>query len=293
MSRPARRSFTLAVAAGKGGTGKTLLATSLALALARADHGPVQIADCDVEEPNADLLLQPEVVRQVPVHVQVPRIDQEACIACGRCAQSCEFGALALIRCKVAFFPALCIGCGTCAFICPAEAIAEEAREVGSIAVGKVGERLSFVQGRVHVGEQRVTPVLQALRRHLAPEGIRILDAPPGTACPMQETIAGSDYCLLVTEPTPFGRSDLGAAVETCRALDVPCGVVVNRAGVGDRSVYDYCEAEGLPLLMEIPWRRSIAEAYAGGSTLVDAGSGWSAALRSLCERVIQIAERR
>lgn len=285
--------FTIAVAAGKGGTGKTLLSASLALALAQERPLAVQLLDCDVEEPNADLLLHPGISGERPVAVRVPRVDPARCNACGRCAAACRFGALALMRRRVAVFPALCIGCGACAFVCPSDAIAEEERQVGSVALGTAAGCLKFAQGRSGVGEQRVTPVLQALLGCRAPGCVRILDAPPGTACPMQETVAGADCCLLVTEPTPFGRSDLAAAVETCRVLGVPCGVVVNRAGVGERSVYDYCESEGIRILVEIPWQRSIAEAYARGGTLLDADPAWGAALRALYEQAVILSERR
>ncbi len=286
----APREFTLAVAAGKGGTGKTLLSASLALALARESPGCTQLADFDVEEPNADLVLHPRIREQRPVLVRVPRILDDRCSRCGRCAEACRFGALANMRRRMALFPALCIGCGACAFVCPRNAIAEEEREVGSLALGAVDECLEFVQGRIHVGEQRVTPVLDAVRGALRTGAIRILDSPPGTACPMQETIAGADTCLLVTEPTPFGRSDLAAAVETCRAMGVPCAVVVNRAGVGDRSVHDYCAREALPLLLEIPWQRSIAEAYARGGTLLDADPQWAGVLCALFRKVREIS---
>ncbi|MBI3945156.1 MAG: ATP-binding protein [Armatimonadetes bacterium] len=287
------REFTIAVAAGKGGTGKTLLSTSLALALAQAHPNRVQLVDCDAEEPNAHLLLPVQVRHERTVKVRVARVLEARCTACGRCAAACQFGALALMRRRVAVFPALCIGCGTCAFVCPESAMLEEERVVGSLLLGRVCGALEFTQGRIHVGEQRVTPVLQALRKALAPGMIRVLDAPPGTACPMQETISGADACLLVTEPTPFGCSDLTAAVETCRALGVPCSVVINRTGVGERSVYDYCAREGIPVLLEIPWRRAIAEAYARGGTLLDADPAWADSLRTLFRQTAVVAERR
>jgi len=150
---------------------------------------------------------------------------------------------------------------------------------------------MGFFQGRLAIGEAMAPPVIRAVRRAVRPGGVILLDAPPGTSCPAVASIRGADVAMLVTEPTPFGCSDLGAAVETCRALGVPCGVVVNRAGVGDRSAHDYCKAEGLPLLAEIPWRRSIAEAYARGRTLVDAGPEWVEALCDLYERITRIAE--
>ena len=257
--------LTIAVAAGKGGTGKTLLSTSLALVLHGAYPGRVQLLDCDVEEPNAHLLLRPLLEREKPVMVLVPQVDLEACTRCAACAHACQYSAIAVIRQAVLTFPMICSGCGACSYVCPAEAITEVTRQVGVTVSGATAEGLDFHTGRLNVGEAKATPVTKAVKRLVREDLITILDSPPGTACPMQETVAQSDYCVLVTEPTPFGLSDLRAAVETCRSVSVPCGIIINRHGSGYVGVEEYCAAENLPLLAVIPQDRKIAEAYSRG----------------------------
>lgn len=279
---------TVAVAAGKGGTGKTLVATSLAVAINDQYDCGVELLDCDVEEPNADLLLHPRIVSREPVHILVPQVDLEACTRCGRCTELCEFSAIAVIRDAVLTFPELCAGCGVCSFGCPVEAIAEIKREVGELGKGVTDEGIDFYQGRVKVGEQRSGPVTHAVKGEMHADMATVLDAPPGTACPMQETIEGADYCILVTEPTPFGLSDLKAAVETCRALAVACGVIINRDGIGDAGVEEYCDADGLPLLLRIPHERRIAEAYSRGETLSHALPEWRSRLCDVYEQITE-----
>lgn len=257
--------LTIAVAAGKGGTGKTLLSTSLALVLHRAYPDRVQLLDCDVEEPNCHLLLRPILEDEQPVTVVVPRVDLDLCTRCGACARACQYSAIAVIRQAVLTFPNLCSGCGACSYVCPVGAITEVPREVGVTLSGVTPEGLEFHTGRLNVGEAKSTPVTKAVKRLVRDDLISILDSPPGTACPMQETIAESDYCLLVTEPTPFGLSDLRLAVETCRSVAVPCGIIINRHGSGYTGVEEYCTEERLPLLAVIPQDRQIAEAYSRG----------------------------
>ncbi len=287
MTPPRGNAVTISIAAGKGGTGKTLVATSLAVALNGAGSPRTELLDCDVEEPNAHLLLCPHIAHRQPVSIRVPQVSKSLCTHCGRCAEVCQFSAIAVIRDAVLTFPELCAGCGVCAFVCPADAILEVEREVGVLEKGVTDEGIDFYQGRVNVGEQRSGPVIRAVKRQVHPDAVTIIDAPPGTSCPMQETIADTDYCLLVTEPTPFGLSDLGAAVETCRQLGVPCGVLINRDGIGDAPVAEYCAGERLPILLRIPHDRRIAEAYARGDTLVHAFPEWQKPLRGLYERIL------
>ncbi len=280
-------SLTISVAAGKGGTGKTLVATSLAVALNRRWPGQVQLLDCDVEEPNADILLHPELPDSEPVFIKVPEVDMSVCIRCGKCAEACQFSAIAVIHQAVLTFPELCSGCGACAYVCPVDAITEINRNVGSVAMGRTPEGIQFVQGRVNVGDQRATPVTKAVRKHIADDLISILDAPPGTACPMQETIEGSDYCILVTEPTPFGLENLKEAMATCRRMNVPYGVVINRDGIGDRGVEEYCDREGVQILMRIPQQREVAEAYSRGETLAHSFTEWVEPLQRMYDYII------
>lgn len=280
------RAPTVSVAAGKGGTGKTLVATSLALALVPDAEHRVELLDCDVEEPNADILLHPRLSHREPVHVMVPQVDKDLCTSCGLCGKTCQFSAIAVIREAVVTFPQLCAGCGACSFVCPEDAITEIARQVGVVDSGVTQDGIQFCQGRVNVGEQRSGPVTRAVKRHVHDDLITLIDAPLGTACPMQETIEGSDYCVLVTEPTPFGLSDLRVAVDTCRQLAVPCGVIINRDGVGDAGVQQYCRDEGIPVLLRIPQERAIAEAYSRGQTLAHAFPQWVASLQDVFGRV-------
>lgn len=272
----------IAVAAGKGGTGKTLLATSLALAAQEAWPGQVQLLDLDVEEPNAHLLLRPEIEQEWPVEIPVPRVDLEACVRCGRCAEVCQKSAIAVVRQAVLTFPQLCSGCGACAYVCPRGAISEQPRRVGTVRRGHTAEGIEFGAGETEVGTESTTPVTRAVKRLGRRDGLCVIDAPPGNACPMQESVADSDYCILITEPTPFGLSDLRLAVETCRGLEVPCGVVINRHGSGFLGVEQFCDEEGLPLLMTIPQDRAIAEAYAVGQTLIAARPEWKDRLLEL-----------
>ena len=286
MSNVRSESLTVAIAAGKGGTGKTLVATSLALALSRHAGRGVELLDCDVEEPNAHLLLHPRIVHRSEVTMRVPQVNRSVCTRCGVCADTCEFSAIAVIRDAVLTFPDLCAGCGACTYACPHDAIIETDRKVGVVEKGVTDEGIDFYAGRTEVGQQRSGLVTRAVKREIHPDMVSILDAPPGTACPMQEAIEDADFCLLVTEPTPFGLSDLKLAVETCRELEVPCGIVLNRDGVGDSGVEGYCRNEGLPLLMRIPHARSIAAAYSRGEALVSAQPDWAPRFHELYEQI-------
>jgi MinD superfamily P-loop ATPase len=255
----------------------------------------VQLLDMDVEEPNAHLLLRPVIEQEWPVEVPVPVVDLEACVRCGRCAQVCQMSAIAVIRQAVLTFPQLCSGCGACSYVCPQVAITEHPQRVGTVRRGHTPEGIEFGTGEVEVGTQSATPVTRAVKRLVREDRLSLLDAPPGTACPMQETVADSDYCLLITEPTPFGLSDLRVAVETCRGLGVPAGVVINRHGSGYLGVEQFCEQEGLPVLLTIPQDRAIAEAYAVGRTLVTVQPEWKERLlellRAASDGAVQIRE--
>jgi len=272
----------VAVASGKGGTGKTTVAVSLAVALAcqsdwgQVDHDGlrVRLVDCDVEEPNAHLFLKPEIQWRQDVGVLTPVVDEDRCTHCRRCVEVCAFHAIAVIAEKVLVFAELCHGCGSCAFNCPENAIREELRVTGVIEKGSAG-KIDFAHGVLNVGEAMAVPVIRELKKCVGKGEaaiLTVLDAPPGTSCPVVATLAGADYALMVTEPTPFGLHDLKLAVKVARdELGLPVGVVVNRDGFGDQGVDEYCKAEGIPILLRIPLDRRIAEAYSEGVDLVSA----------------------
>ena len=249
----------VSVASGKGGTGKTSVAVNMALSLSN-----VQFIDCDVEEPNAHLLLHPKLRKMQPVYTLVPLVNEELCDHCGECSKFCQYNALFTSPEKVLVFPELCHSCGGCAMVCPKKAISWKKNRIGALKFGSVGD-LALVYGELEVGEPLAVPVIKAVKKHITRGKNVILDSPPGASCPFVETVRGSDFCVLVTEPTPFGLHDLKIAVQVLRKMAVPLGVVINRAGVGDKKVYDYCKDEGIRVLMEIPYQRKIAEFYSRG----------------------------
>jgi MinD superfamily P-loop ATPase len=275
----------ISVASGKGGTGKTLVATSLALSL---EKGTVQLLDCDVEEPDAHLLLRPSLDSARPVMLPVPKVDETRCTFCGHCSEVCAFNAIAVMGRTVLLLPELCHGCGACAYLCPEDAITEEGREVGTIEVGMAGN-VRFAQGRLAIGEAMPVPVIRAVKALADTSTAVIIDAPPGTGCPVVEAVRGSDFCLLVTEPTPFGLHDLTLAVELMHDLAIPCAVIVNRDAPGDDGVERYCAEQGVPVLLRVPFDRRIAELYCRGLTLAEGMPEWKGAFRDLLEKVREL----
>lgn len=276
----------VSVASGKGGTGKTTLSTSLALSL-----GDVQFLDCDVEEPNAHIFLKPDIQERISVGIPVPEVDESLCTYCGKCAEVCEFNAIVVIKKKVLFFPELCHGCGGCSYICPEKAIKEVKRAIGVIEKGRAGS-IDFSHGILNVGEPMAPPLIRQVKGLISNDTDAIIDASPGTSCPVVETVKDSDFCLLVTEPTPFGLNDLKLAVEMLRKLAVPCGVVVNCADIGDDEVNRYCEAERIPILMTIPWDRRIAEAYSEGTPLIEAMPEFQGKFTQLYGEIERLSKR-
>lgn len=277
----------LAIASGKGGTGKTTVA--VALALAAAERGPVTLLDCDVEEPNCSLFLDLPELSHRPVFVKTPIIDDRRCTACGVCADVCQYNAIAVVKQGAMVFPELCHACGGCALACPAGAVTEADRAIGDLGETKTGN-LTFARGLLNIGEAMSPPLIREVKRVASPDDLAILDCPPGTACPMVAAVHEADFALLVTEPTPFGLHDLTLAVETLRLMGVPFGVVLNRADAGDRRVHDYCAAEGVDLLLEIPDDRRVAETYARGRPIIEALPDLAAGLLHLLDNACREA---
>lgn len=259
----------ISVASGKGGTGKTTIAVNLALFLAQEGSHRIQFLDCDVEEPNAHLFLKPRIDSSQPVSIPVPRIDESKCTYCGRCAEVCAYNALAVLKDRVLVFDQLCHGCGGCALLCPEKAITEQDREMGVLEAGKSGS-IDFVHGRLNIGEAMPGPLIRAVKERIDLDCVTIIDVPPGTSCPVVESVKGSDYTLLVTEPTPFGLNDLELAVGLVRALEIPTGVIINRADLGDQRVTEYCQREAIPILGEIPYDHSVARLCSRGVPILD-----------------------
>lgn len=275
----------LAVASGKGGTGKTTLAAALALSA----PAPVCLVDCDVEEPNAALFIRPDIHETRAVTVLIPSVDESRCTACGKCGDLCQFNAIVALRTRPLVFPELCHSCGGCARICPENAITEVARPIGDIQKGKKGN-LDFLQGRLAVGQAMSPPVIREVKRLAPSEGLVILDCPPGTSCPLVTAIKDCDVALLVTEPTPFGLHDLTLTVDLLRQLRLPFGVIVNRADAGDDRVDKYCLREDIPVLARIPEDRRVAEAYSRGNTLLEARPDMADVLADVLARVRELA---
>jgi len=270
----------VAIASGKGGTGKTTVAVNLAVTIARQGRS-VHLCDCDVEEPNAHLFLDPVFSARWPVTVPVPAVDQDLCSHCGKCADICEFNAIACLPDRTMIFPDLCHSCSGCWLVCPQKAITPEEETIGNISTGKAGE-LVFTQGRLLVGQSLVPPLIKAVKDVSGDESWIIFDAPPGTTCPVMATMQGVDFVVLVTEPTPFGRHDLALALDLTRQLNISCGVVINRYESNPGQVENLCLREGVEILARIPFRRHVASACAEGGLAVDADAEVAAALSEL-----------
>jgi MinD superfamily P-loop ATPase len=260
----------ISVASGKGGTGKTTIAVNLALSLKN-----VQLLDCDVEEPNAHIFIKPQIKRREPAYIPVPEVDETKCSYCGVCRKVCAYNAIAVIppadnntKGSVLTFHHLCHGCGACSLLCPEKAIKEVNKEIGIIEIGNKDD-LQFIRGCLNVGEAMSPPVIRQVKNYINPTRTVIIDAPPGTSCPVITAVKGSDFCILVTEPTPFGLNDLILAVEVVKKLKMLFGVVINRADIGDDKVDKYCRDNKIPVLLRIPFDREIALLYSKGIPIV------------------------
>lgn len=266
----------IALASGKGGTGKTTLATGLALSLASRDYS-VAYWDCDVEAPDGRLYLQPVWEREKEAGLPVPVVDENRCSGCGVCGEVCQFNALMVFEGKVSVFPALCHGCGSCGWVCPEEAIQEQLRPLGQLKKGRTISGIDFIQGMLDIGQPLAVPVISQLKSWQEEKSwdVVIIDSPPGASCPVVEAVHGADFVLLVTEPTPFGLHDLKNAYQVTRSLGIPSGVVINRDGIGDEGVQAYCQQNHLDIIAQFPYRADAARGLAQGKTLVEIDDGY------------------
>ncbi len=281
--------MVISVAAGKGGTGKTLVAVNLALSLQRAGM-QTMLVDADVEEPNDHLFVKPVIKLKEEVTIGIPRIDDDLCNRCGECSSFCAYGALATTPARVILFEDLCHGCGGCTLVCPMSAISEEEHPIGVIEQGKTPEGMDFMHGILKIGEPKASPIISAMKDRLDPEAMNIIDCGPGTGCAVMTTVQGSDICLMVTEPTPFGLHDLLMAVKMAEALGVPSLVVVNKDIPGETEVKKFCAEHGLEIALSIPFSMETARLTSTGINLVDAGDDWQRKFFSLYERVAPMA---
>jgi MinD superfamily P-loop ATPase len=275
----------ISIASGKGGTGKTTIATNLAVSIGT----DVQLLDCDVEEPNAHLFLRPEIIRSETVFTSVPDIDQQKCSLCRKCVDICRFKVIAIAGQTILTFPELCHSCGGCLAVCPEDAISETGRELGVLETGAAFTSIDFVHGRMRVGEAMAPPLINKVRAMVNPEKINIIDAPPGTSCPVIAAVKNTDFVLMVTEPTPFGLHDLKLGVEAVKLLGIPCGLVINRCDIGNDDVRKYALAEKLPILMEVPFNRRIAEIYSRGHLIVEELPEWKQSFLELYDQIENI----
>jgi len=277
----------ISIASGKGGTGKTTIATNLAVALGT----DVNLLDCDVEEPNDHIFIQPKITHTEKVSLKVPQVDMNKCSLCGKCQEICQFQAIVVVGTTVLTFPELCHSCGGCMEVCPENAITEIDREMGIFEAG-TRNGVAFAYGRIFVGQVMAVPAIERVRAAVQPNKVNIIDAPPGTSCPVISSVKNTDFLILVTEPTPFGLNDLKLAVGMVKILAIPHGIVINRSDLGDEKVKEYAKEENIPILMEIPFDRQIAEIYSKGKLLVEELPEWKERFIHLYEDVVKYAKK-
>ncbi len=279
----------IAVASGKGGTGKTTIATSLALSLTSLVK--VCYFDCDVEAPNGHLFLKPAFSESTPAVIRIPQIQTEKCTSCGRCVEVCQFHALAKVGKNILVFPQLCHGCGSCTWNCPENAIIEVPKPIGTLERGLALENIEFFRGQLTISEPMPTPVIRQLKKmeHLSPNSIDIFDAPPGASCSVVETLRGVNFALLVTEPTPFGLHDLKQMLGILRDMNIPTGIVINRDGIGDGYLKENLREYRIPILLRIPFDRALAENLAAGHTLVEVYPEYRKTMQELYRQISEL----
>lgn len=276
----------ISIASGKGGTGKTTVAVNLAACLGEN----AILLDCDVEEPNAHLFIEPELCLSIPVTTPVPEVDENKCNLCGKCEEICQFKSIVMVAETVLTFPELCHSCGGCFLVCPEDAIHEIPRELGVIKVGQK-DGLEMVYGKLRIGEAMSPPLIKRVRGYESVDKVTIIDAPPGTSCPVIAAIKDTDIVILVTEPTPFGLHDLKLAYGAVKKLGIPCGLVINRADLGDDKVKEFAGDAQIPILMEIPFDRKIAEIYSRGGLLVNEMGGMKGQFLDLYNKIRELVQ--
>jgi MinD superfamily P-loop ATPase len=276
--------MNIAIASGKGGTGNTTVATNLAWIL--AGYGKkVRYLDCDVEEPNGHLFLKPLIEKTETASIPVPVIDETKCGGCGECVRFCQYKALIRLGKTAVVFPELCHGCGGCALVCPKKAITEGNKPIGVVETGIAGN-VGFVHGRLNIGEAMSPPLIRKVLGNATDDAVNIIDAPPGTSCPVIASVRNADFVVLVTEPTPFGLNDLGLALDMVRELGVPHAVVVNRSEKGNADAQRFCEKKQVRIIAQIPDDRRIAEAYSRGEMVAAALPDCAAHFRKLWQEI-------
>jgi MinD superfamily P-loop ATPase len=278
----------ISVASGKGGTGKTLVSTNLVLSI---DDRDMQFLDCDIEEPNAYIFLKPEIKITRPVEVLVPQFNEEKCTHCKKCSDFCAYSAILVSPKKVQLFPELCHSCGGCALICPEGAISEVPFKIGNLYIGQ-SKNIDFVYGELDVSRPLAVPVIKEVKTQINTNKTVIIDSPPGASCPVIEAVKGSDFVILVTEPTPFGLHDLTIAVEVVSQLNIPMGVVVNRSDLGSLEVWDFLAKKEIPVLLEIPFDKQIAELYSKGIPFSTAEIKWRDKFRTLFQNIERLVSK-
>lgn len=278
----------IAVASGKGGTGKTFVATNLFRTLT-GNRAEALLVDCDAEAPNAAAFFNAELTESADVTQLVPVIDMELCTFCGKCHEYCNYNAIFILPPAriIKVIEDLCHGCGACTEACSFGAISEKPVRLGTVSLYNNNSRAPIIEARMDVGVMSPVPVIKAAIKKAGNEKeAAILDSPPGTSCPFIQTVATSDFVVLVTEPTPFGLSDLRQSVDTLRTMGIPSGVIINRAGLGNGSMYDYLEENRIPLLMEIPFDENIARIYSEGRLLTDTDESYREQFRDLYTKI-------
>ncbi len=274
----------IAIASGKGGTGKTTIAINLACSIARMGQ-TVQYLDCDVEEPNGHIFLKPDIEETQIVTMDVPEVDTELCNGCGKCGQLCQYSAIICLKDTVMTFEQLCHSCGGCMAVCPQAAIKERQRKIGIAEFGRANGVL-YGAGKLDIGTIQSPALIKHVRQKAINNCTVIIDVPPGTSCPVIEAVKGADFVLLVTEPTPFGLNDLQLAVEMIRELKLPFAVTINRCDIGDDRVVRYCQQQDIEILLEMPNDRLVAEVYSQGIKIIDALGGYEEKFLRLYQKI-------